>query len=86
MTIAEHVHVSLSSARTDARVTFPGGDVYSAPIGTPLLEYVKAAFPPGHPNGPILAALVDNELRELTVPVQRDIFAKPVTLDQSDGN
>jgi uridine kinase len=86
VTIAEHTQVTLSTARTDARVTFPGGIVYSAPIGTLLLDYIKAAFPIDHPEQPIVAAEVDNELRELTIPVQRDMFVKPISLDHSDGH
>lgn len=86
MAIVEQISVVASTARTDARVTFPGGSVYSAPIGTPLLHYVNAAYPSDHPDQPILAALVDNELRELTIPIQRDVTAKPITLRHSDGH
>jgi len=63
-----------------------GGTVFSAPPGTPLLDYVEAAYPPDHSDYPILAALVDNELRELTIPVQRDVMVKPITLSSSDGH
>ncbi|MEP7289909.1 MAG: nucleoside kinase [Chloroflexota bacterium] len=82
----EQSPVSASSARTDARVMFPGGVVYSAPVGTPLLEYVNVAFPPEHPDRPVMGAVVDNELKELTYLVQRDVTIQPVTLTHSDGS
>lgn len=84
--IPNAVSVSPSEARTEARVTLPGGLVYSASIGTPLLDYIRAAYPPDYPDWPILAALVDNDLRELTMPVQRDITVKPLSLRNSDGH
>jgi uridine kinase len=84
--IAVQSPVSLSTPRTDVRVTFPDGAVYSAPLGTPLLAFVDAAYPPDHPDRPILAATIDNELRELTIPVQRDSQVKPILLSHSDGH
>src|SRR5512135_2970934 len=79
--------VTISSSRTDVRVTFPNGAVYSAPLGTLLLDFIRAAYPPDHPEQPILAAVLDDaELRELTIPVQRDMLVKPMTLSHSDGH
>lgn len=78
-------HVTRSAPRTDARVTFPDGSVYSAPAGTPLLHYVEAAFPPNHPDRPVLGAVMDNQLVELTAPVERDVRITPITLRDSDG-
>lgn len=86
MTVLEQTQITLSSPRTDARVTFLDGKVYSAPIGTPLLAYIDVAYPPDHPSRPIVAALVDDELRELTIPIARDVMVKPITLSHSDGN
>jgi uridine kinase len=86
VTVIEKTQVTLSSPRTDARVTFLNGTVYSAPLGTPLLDYVNAAYPPGNPERPIIAAIVDGDLRELTLPIQRDVMVKPITLSHSDGH
>jgi uridine kinase len=74
-----------ATAREDARVTFPDGRVFSAPIGTPLSVYLKAAYPDPGNEGPILAAVVNNDLREVTYPVQRDVTVRPLTLSSSDG-
>lgn len=61
----------IAAPRSDALVTFPDGRTFSAPIGTPLLAYVQAAYPPDHPEQPILAALIGNRLVELTYPIKK---------------
>ena len=72
-----------ASPRRGAQVRFPGGRVFEAPIGTPLEAFARAAFP--DPRVPVMAALVDGKLKELTWPVTRDVEAAPVTLADSDG-
>lgn len=76
--------VHSASARTDALVTFPDGAVLSAPIGTPLETYVRQWEVETGADKP-LAALVDGELRELTIPVQHDISVVPQPMNSSDG-
>ncbi len=78
-------HITPSEARADVRVTFPDGLVFSAPPHTPVGDYVDAAYPTPGAHGPILAAIVDGALRELTLPLSRDAWVKPVTLADSDG-
>lgn len=72
-----------ASPRQTAQATFPDGRTFEAPRGTPLEAYMRAAYP-NHPV-PIIAALVDGELRELTYPLQRDAYVVPVFLSDSDG-
>ena len=72
-----------ASPRKTAQVRFPDGRVFEGPIGTPLEDYVQAAFP--DPPVPVMAALVNGKLRELTWPVTCDVEATPVTLADSDG-
>ncbi len=72
-----------ASPRRAAQVRFPDGRVFEAPIGTLLETLVRAAFP--DPPVPVMAALVDGKLKELTWPVTRDVEATPVTLADSDG-
>lgn len=77
--------VTPSTPRTDARITFPDGRVFSAPVGTLLLAYTDAAYPTGHPDRPILGAIVNNRLSELTTVIQSDVSVIPLTLRHSDG-
>ena len=69
--------------RRAAQVRFPDGRVFEAPIGTPLEAFARAAFP--DPRVPVMAALVDGKLKELTWPVACDVEAAPVTLADNDG-
>jgi uridine kinase len=92
--VEKKVKVSKSSPRRTARVTLDDGSVWSAPVGTPLEEYFKAAHPElvpttRGPNGDdkqtAVAAVVDGRLRELTYNIDRDVTVKPVLLSDSDG-
>jgi len=65
------------------QVRFPQGDLYEAPTGTPLEEFVRATE--SERTTPIVAALVDGELRELTWPVTRDIEVIPLSMSTGDG-
>lgn len=72
-----------ASPRRAAQARFPDGRTFEAPIGTPLEAFVRAAFP--DPPVPVMAALMDGKLRELTRPVTCDVEVAPVTLADSDG-
>lgn len=72
-----------SRPRLSARLTFPGGRVFAAPIGVPLGDYVRAAES-GAPS-PAIAAILDGRLAELSWPVTRDGRVTPVPLDSADG-
>jgi uridine kinase len=69
--------------RETVQVRFPDGQLYEAPIGTPLEAFMEA----GELNepAPIVAALVDGELRELTYRVTGDVSVTPVTMANTDG-
>jgi uridine kinase len=75
--------VTPASPRRAAQVRFPDGRTFEAPIGTPLEAYLRAAFP--DPPVPVMAALVDGKLKELTWPVACDVEVTPLTLADSDG-
>lgn len=69
--------------RETAQAFLPDGRVFEAPRGTPLEAYLRAAYP-DHPV-PIIAALLDGDLRELAYPLERDASVAPVFLSDSDG-
>jgi uridine kinase len=69
--------------RTTAQARFPDGRVFDAPLGTPVESYVQAAL--GESPVPVIAALVDGELRELTYVPRSDVRLEPVFLSDSDG-
>jgi len=69
--------------RQTVQVRFPQERLYEAPSGTPLEEFVRAAEP-GHAAS-IVAALVKDEVWELTRPVFRDIEVVPLSMATGDG-
>ena len=83
-----------SHPRRTARVDMGGGEFWSAPIGTRIESYYRAAHPEWLPpfrqegadeGDTLIAAIIDGDLRELTYPVQRDAIVRPVMLSDGDG-
>ena len=75
--------VRLSKPRETVQITLPGGLTYEGPIGTTVATFFSVAYP--DPEAPLIAALVDGDLRELTFPIRRDCAVEPIDLSQSDG-
>ena len=65
------------------QVRFPQGELYEAPAGTPLEEFIQTTQP-DHVTS-MVAALVNSELRELTWPVTRDVEVIPLSMATGDG-
>jgi uridine kinase len=71
----------LVSPRPDLEVHLPDGRVLSGARFAPVGDFLKALqFPV-----PVVAAVVDGELRELTFPIQKDAVVRPITMAESDG-
>ena len=79
--MAETVHPA--PPRQTAQAVFPDGRTFEAPLNTTVEQYIKAAYP--DPQTPIVAVLVDGELRELSYHLRRDTKVTPVLLSDSDG-
>ena len=75
--------VRSAEPRQTAQVRFPDGRIFEAPIGTPVEQYVKVALDNG--PVPVIAALINGELRELTYSMRSDARVDPVFLSDSDG-
>jgi uridine kinase len=75
--------VKLSQPRQTAQVWLADGRVYEAPVGTPLEAFIRAAEP--DQPVPIVAAIVDGQLRELTYHVESDVEVTPLSTATSDG-
>jgi uridine kinase len=59
------------------------GRIFEAPPGTTLAEVVKAAVP--HPEIPVVAAILNGQLRELTATLDVDSDLRLLTLSSADG-
>lgn len=75
--------VRLTEPRQNVQMTLPDGRTFEGAVGATIETFFQTAYP--DPPAPLLAALVDGELRELTWPVQRDCTGAPIDLSQSDG-
>lgn len=82
--MTESTVVTPTQPRRDAIVTFNDGTILTAPVGTRLEAYMKLWHADQGGSRP-LAALVNGELRELTIAVDRDMTVKPLTMRSSDG-
>jgi uridine kinase len=71
------------SPRDSVEVHLQDGRVLSGPRGTSVGEFLQAGAGPD--SAPLVAAIVNGELRELTYPVQMDVKLAPVTMADADG-
>ncbi len=77
------IFIRPAKPRDTAQVWFDDGRVFEGPVGTPLERFIQAAG--SDASAPTVAALIDNELRELTYRVEEDIEVTPITMADSDG-
>ena len=75
--------VQSAKPRETAQVRLPDGRTFEAPVGTSVEQYIKASLDTS--PVPIVAALVNGNLRELTYPIRSDARIDPVFLSNSDG-
>ncbi len=69
--------------RLTVEIHLPDGRVLSGPRNTPVGEFLRTL--PEWENPPIVGAIVNGELRELSYPVDVDARVRPVTMSEADG-
>ena len=75
--------IQLTPASPTVQIHLPDGRALTGPRGERVGEFlrlVKDDF-----AAPIVAAIVDNELHELTYPIEMESRVQPVTMDTADG-
>lgn len=72
----------LAEPRQDVQVRLPDGRVFAGALGTPLIDFVTAAYAD---DRSIVAGLVDGRLVELGHPVVRDVDVQPVDTFTTEG-
>jgi uridine kinase len=65
------------------QVHFADGRTFEGPLGTPLAKFVQSAYP--NATYPIVAALVNDELEELSYQVTKDADVRPIDTSTNDG-
>ncbi len=71
-----------ATPRDTVQIHLPDGRVLEGPRGTQLGEFLKQLNGEG---APVVGAIVNWELRELTFPVEMDAHVRPVTMADADG-
>lgn len=71
------------TARDIVEVHLPNGGVLSGPRGTSAGDFLQAGA--GSADAPLVAAVVNGDLRELPYPIEMDAELAPVTMADTDG-
>jgi len=74
-----------AEARQTVQVTLDDGRIFEGPIGTTTEQFFKAAYPGPNRQAPLVGAMVDERLRELTFKIMTDSKVAPITMGSSDG-
>jgi uridine kinase len=69
--------------RDIVEIHLPDGQVISGPRGEPIGNFLQIIN--NAPELPIVGAIVNYQLRELTFPIQMDSIVEPVTMNTADG-
>ncbi|GMV34622.1 MAG: nucleoside kinase [Chloroflexi bacterium] len=75
--------IQLTPPNPNVQLHLPNGKTLTAPRGTKVgdfLSLVRDDFP-----APIVAAIINNEIHELTYPIKVESNCAPVTMDTADG-
>jgi uridine kinase len=73
----------LVSPRKTIEIHLPDGRVICGPRGTAIGFFLRKL--PEWDNPPVVAAIVNGDLRELTLPMEMDARVTPVTIADTDG-
>ncbi len=74
----------LVTPRPDVEIHLTDGRVLSGPRGAAVGDFLKAAQRPS--DAPVVAAIINGDLRELTFPMEIEARVQPVTMGDSDGS
>lgn len=86
MTTASKI-IATASPRQEIYVHLDNALILSGPPGTSIETFLRSAEQEKliHFRAPLVAAIVDNQLRELSMQPTQDVRVQPVLLDSSDG-
>lgn len=81
--MAKNLEIKFVKPRKTVEITLPDGRVLSGPRNASVGDFLHILEEEGCP--PIVGAVVNGELRELTLPIKMDSMVQPVTMATSDG-
>ena len=75
--------IHLTKQRPEVEVHLPDGRVLSGPRGAKVGDFIEAVSDSF--DAPVVAAIVNRHLRELTYPIEYESTVKPVDMSEPDG-
>jgi len=81
--MSESSQIQFVSPRSTIEIHLPDGQVISGPRGASIEDFLKILV--GYESAPIVGAIVNAQLRELTYTLQMDAQVRPVTMAEADG-
>jgi len=75
--------IQLAAPDTQVEIHLPDGRVLKGPRSYTTEQFLRTL--PEADNPPIVGAIINGELRELTYPIKMDSKVSPVTMGQADG-
>ncbi|NUM43529.1 MAG: nucleoside kinase, partial [Anaerolineales bacterium] len=78
------IPITFIPPRPEVEIHLPDGRVLSGPRGTAIGDFFTL-IQPAYAENPIVGAIVNHELRELTYPIQTESTVQPVTMSEEDG-
>ncbi len=82
MSMAEHSEFKIVKEDPQVMIHLPDGRVISGPRGAPAADFLRAIGQPAQ----IVAAIIDDELRELTYTIEKEASLIPVKTSDPDGS
>lgn len=79
----ESLEYKFVKPRSTVEIHLPDGRVVRGPRGAEIIEFLKPLESPKSP--PIVGAIINEELRELTYKIKMDSRARAVTMGEADG-
>ena len=76
--------IEVKVPRETVEIYLPDGSTFQGKRNLPILDFMRIL--PEWKNPPIVGAVIDGELRELTYLVKKDSFVQPITMSDSDGS
>ncbi len=81
MAAKQKVMIHETTKRETVQVILPDGRILEGPTGSQVGVFFEIL----ETQAPIVGSIINNELRELTYPIEMDARVRPVTMGESDG-
>jgi uridine kinase len=75
--------IKQTKLRPEVEIHLPDGRILSGPRGAKVVDFLETIA--SSLDSPVVAAVINGELRELTYPINLESIVQPVTMSDPDG-